>query len=46
MAGEIDLDQTDLPDPVSKAIEQLVERIRSLEGELETLRKKVEEERA
>jgi len=46
VAGEIDLDQTDLPDPLSKAIEQLVERIRSLEGELETLRKKVEEERA
>ena len=46
VAGEIDLDQTDLPDPVSKAIEQLVERIRSLESELETLRKKVEEERA
>jgi serine O-acetyltransferase len=46
VAGEIDLDQSDLPDPVSKAIEQLVERIRSLEGELETLRKKVEEERA
>ena len=46
VAGEIDLDQTDLPDPVSKAIEQLVERIRSLEGELETLRKRVEEERA
>jgi len=46
VAGEIDLDQTDLPDPVSKAIEQLVERIRSLEGEVETLRKKVEEERA
>jgi len=31
---------------VSKAIEQLVERIRSLEGELETLRKTIEEERA
>jgi len=45
VAGGIDLDQTDLPDPVSKAIEQLVDRIRSLEGELETLRKKVEEER-
>jgi serine O-acetyltransferase len=46
VAGEIDLDQTDLPDPVSKAIEQLVERIRTLEGELETLRKTIEEERA
>ena len=45
MAGEIDLNQTDLPDPVSKAIEQLVERIRALEAELETLRKKIEEER-
>jgi serine O-acetyltransferase len=45
VAGGIDLDQTDLPDPVSKAIEQLVERIRILEGELETVRKKIEEER-
>ena len=44
VAGGIDLDQTDLPDPVSKAIEQLVERIRILEGELETMRKKIEEE--
>ena len=44
VAGDIDLDQTDLPDPVAKAIDQLVERIRALEGELETLRKKVEEE--
>ena len=46
VAGGIDLDQTDLPDPVSKAIEQLVERIRALEAELETVRKKIEEERA
>jgi len=45
VAGEIDLNQTDLPDPVSKAIEQLVERIRGLEAELETVRKKMEEER-
>ncbi|HKC96944.1 MAG TPA: serine O-acetyltransferase [Methylomirabilota bacterium] len=45
VAGGIDLDQTDLPDPVSKAIEQLLERIRALEGELETVRKKIEEER-
>ena len=44
--GGIDLDQTDLPDPVSKAIEQLVERIRALEAELETVRKTIEEERA
>lgn len=46
VAGGIDLDQADLPDPMTKTIEQLVDRIRTLEGELETLRKKIEEERA
>src|SRR6266513_1118606 len=38
----IDLNQTDLPDPVARAIEQLLERIRALEGEVETLRKTVD----
>ena len=42
--GDIDLNQTDLPDPTVKALEQLVERIRALEGELETLRKTVDKE--
>jgi len=42
--GDIDLNQTDLPDPVTKALEQLVERIRMLEAELETLRKAVDKE--
>jgi len=42
--GDIDLNQTDLPDPVTKALEQLVERIRTLEAELETLRKTVDKE--
>jgi serine O-acetyltransferase len=42
--GDIDLNQTDLPDPVAKALEQLVERIRTLEGELETLRKTIDKE--
>lgn len=37
--GGIDLNQVDLPDPVAKAIEQLVERIRALEAEVENLRK-------
>jgi serine O-acetyltransferase len=46
VAGGIDLDQTDLPDPMTKTIEQLVDRIRTLEGDLETLRKQIEEERA
>jgi serine O-acetyltransferase len=42
--GGIDLNQTDLPDPVMKALEQLMERIRTLEAELETLRKTVDKE--
>jgi serine O-acetyltransferase len=44
VAGEIDLNQADLPDPVSRTIEQLVERIRSLEADVETLRKNLKEE--
>ncbi len=46
VTGQIDLNQTDLPDPVAKAIEQLVDRIRALEADLGTLRKTMEEERA
>jgi serine O-acetyltransferase len=42
--GDIDLNQTDLPDPVMKALEQLMERIRTLEAEIETLRKTVDKE--
>jgi serine O-acetyltransferase len=37
--GGIDLNQTDLPDPISRAIEQLLERIRTLESEVAALRK-------
>jgi serine O-acetyltransferase len=39
VGGAIDMNQTDLPDPVAKAIEHLLDRIRALEGEVETLRK-------
>jgi serine O-acetyltransferase len=42
VAGGIDLNQIDLPDPVSKAIEHLIERIRILETDLEALRKATE----
>jgi len=45
VTGEIDLNQTDLPDPVAKAIEQLMERLRVLEAEVETLRRAAETER-
>jgi serine O-acetyltransferase len=39
VTGGIDLDQTDLPDPVAKAIEHLIERMRILEIDVEALRK-------
>ena len=42
--GGIDMNQTDLPDPVTKALEQMVERIRTLEAEVESLRKTVDKE--
>lgn len=45
VTGEIDLNQTDLPDPVAKAIEQLMERLRILETELEARRRATESER-
>ena len=43
VSGQIDLNQIDLPDPLAKAIEQLLERIHHLEAEIQTLRKVVEE---
>jgi serine O-acetyltransferase len=42
--GGIDMNMTDLPDPVSRAIEQLVDRIRGLEADLDSLRKIVDRE--
>jgi serine O-acetyltransferase len=38
----IDLNQTDLPDPVTKTLEQLMDRIRALEADLEALQKTVD----
>ncbi len=38
----IDLNQVDLPDPVAKMVEQLVDRVRGLEGEIEALRKQLD----
>ncbi len=46
VSGAIDLNQIDLPDPLAKAIEQLLERIQHLESELETLRKVAAETKA
>jgi serine O-acetyltransferase len=42
VTGDIDMNQADLPDPVAKAIEHLIERIRMLESDVETLRKAAE----
>ena len=41
VTDEVDLNQTDLPDPVARAIEQLLDRIRALESDIEILRKRV-----
>jgi serine O-acetyltransferase len=46
VAGQIDLNQTDLPDPVARALEQLTERVQALEAEVESLRTALEAERA
>ena len=45
VSAGIDLNQTDLPDPVAKAIEHLLERIQQLEREVEALRRETEPER-
>lgn len=45
VSAGIDLNQTDLPDPVAKAIEHLLDRIQTLEGEVEALRRVTESER-
>ena len=39
VSGVIDLNQVDLPDPLARALEQLVDRIHSLEEEIERLKK-------
>lgn len=41
VAPAIDLEHADLPDPVFKAIEQLLDRIHGLEAEVEALKKKL-----
>jgi serine O-acetyltransferase len=39
VTGGIDLNQTDLPDPLARTLEQMADRIHSLEAELERLKK-------
>jgi hypothetical protein len=42
MSGGIDLNQVDLPDPLARTLEQLLERIHALEEEVERLKKVTE----
>jgi serine O-acetyltransferase len=42
VAGQIDLNQVDLPDPLARTLEELVERIHHLELEIERLKKATE----
>jgi serine O-acetyltransferase len=39
VSGEIDLNQVDLPDPLARTLEHLVDRIRFLEGEVDRLQR-------
>ena len=39
VTGGIDLNQTDLPDPLARTLEQMADRIHALEAELERLKK-------
>ncbi len=38
VSGQIDLNQVDLPDPLARAVERLMDRIEALEAEVEALR--------
>jgi serine O-acetyltransferase len=44
--GEIDLNQVDLPDPLARTVEHLLDRIRALEAELEALKQPAREREA
>jgi serine O-acetyltransferase len=45
VAGQIDLNQVDLPDPLARTLEELVGRIHQLEAEIERLKKVTEADR-
>jgi serine O-acetyltransferase len=42
--GEIDLNQVDLPDPLARTVEHLLDRIRALEAEMEALKQPARDE--
>jgi serine O-acetyltransferase len=46
VAGQIDLNQVDLPDPLARTLEELVGRIHQLEADIERLKKVTEADRS
>ena len=43
VAPRIDLEHADLPDPLTKAIEQMLDRIHALESEVQALRRALDQ---
>ncbi len=43
VAPHIDLEHADLPDPLTKAIEQMLDRIHALESEVQALRRALDQ---
>jgi hypothetical protein len=39
----VDLEHADLPDPVTKAVEQMLDRIHALESEVQALRRALDQ---
>jgi serine O-acetyltransferase len=43
VASAVDLEHADLPDPLTRTIEQMLDRIHALESEVQTLRRAVDQ---
>jgi serine O-acetyltransferase len=43
VAPRVDLEHADLPDPVTKAVEQMLDRIHALESEVQALRRTLDQ---
>jgi serine O-acetyltransferase len=43
VAPRMDLEHADLPDPVTKAVEQMLDRIHALESEIQALRRALDQ---
>jgi serine O-acetyltransferase len=43
VAPSVDLEHADLPDPLTKAVEQMLDRIHALESEVQSLRRALDQ---